>query len=42
MSDPDVRVGDVFVIEPGEDHAHKAELGPGERALLLLFEAAEP
>jgi quercetin dioxygenase-like cupin family protein len=31
---------DVFVIEPGEEHAHKAELGPGERALLLLFEAA--
>ena len=33
--------GDVFVIEPGGSHAHKAELGPGERTLLLLFEAAD-
>ncbi|MGD0998366.1 MAG: hypothetical protein ABR941_08645 [Thermoleophilia bacterium] len=33
--------GDVFVIEPGERHAHKAELGSGERALLLLFETAD-
>jgi quercetin dioxygenase-like cupin family protein len=33
-----LRRDDVFVIEPGEEHAHKAELGPGERALLLLFE----
>ena len=37
-----LQAGDVFVIEPGDGHAHKAELGPGERALLLLFEAAEP
>ena len=37
-----LRAGDVFVIEPGDEHAHKAELGPGERALLLLFEAVEP
>jgi len=33
--------GDVFVIEPGEEHAHKAELGDGERTLLLLFEVAD-
>ena len=33
--------GDVFVIEPGDEHAHKAELGVGERALLLLFEPLE-
>lgn len=32
--------GDVFVIEEGAEHAHKAEIAPGERALLLLFEPA--
>jgi hypothetical protein len=31
----------VFVIEPGEEHAHKAKLGHAGRALLLLFEAAD-
>ena len=35
--------GDVFVIEPGEAHAHKAEIADHGRALLLLlFETAEP
>ncbi len=32
--------GDVFVIEAGEVHAHKAEIAAGQRALLLLFEQA--
>lgn len=34
--------GDVFVIEPGEAHAYKAEIADHGRALLLLLETAEP
>jgi quercetin dioxygenase-like cupin family protein len=37
-----LREGDVFVIEPGDAHAHKAEIGDHGRALLLLFETVEP
>lgn len=34
--------GDVFVIEPGEAHAHEAEIADHGRALLPPFENAEP
>ena len=30
--------GDVVLIAAGEEYAHKPEMQPGERALLLLFE----
>ena len=37
-----LRRHDVFVIEPGDAHAHKAEMADDGRALLLLFETVEP
>jgi hypothetical protein len=33
--------GDVGLISGGEPHGHKLVLGPGERALLLVFDDAE-
>jgi quercetin dioxygenase-like cupin family protein len=36
-----LRRDDVFVIEPGDGHAHKAEIDDDGRALLLLFETVE-
>jgi hypothetical protein len=32
------QAGDVFLIAPGEEDVHKAVVGRGERALVLLFE----
>jgi hypothetical protein len=32
----------VGLIAGGEPHRHKLVLGPGERALLLVFDEAEP
>jgi len=34
--------GDVGLIPNGEAHGHKLLLGPGERALLLVFDEADP
>ncbi len=33
-----LQAGDVIAIPAGDESAHKAVLGPGERVLLLLFE----
>ena len=37
-SEQRLEAGDVISIQPGEECAHKAVLGPGDRVLLLLFE----
>jgi quercetin dioxygenase-like cupin family protein len=36
--DQRLEAGDVIAIPAGDQGAHKAVLGPGERVLLLLFE----
>ena len=39
MGEQRLRAGDVIAIEAGDESAHRAVLGPGERVLLLLFES---